>query len=183
MTGKIRNPVKLPTDLNPAEEYFVRCLAAGEPCEIGNGELPEKAIESGKGVNVVRSEVIRFFAYGGNEENPILGPLIGLHGAWIAGVLDLVHANIPYALLLSSCHFDASVSIQCAKCAALYLNGSHLAQGLYADGLTTIGNVHFRDGFSAEGEVRLLGANIGGSLDCQDGKFHNPNGGALLLMV
>ena len=61
MTGEIRNPAKLPTDLYPAEKEFVRCLAAGIPCMIGNGELPEKAIESGKGANVVRGEVIRFF--------------------------------------------------------------------------------------------------------------------------
>jgi hypothetical protein len=32
------------------------------------------------------------------------------------------------------------------------------------------------EGFTAEGEVRLLGAHIGGQLDCDGGMFHNPDG-------
>ena len=179
MTGEIRNPAKLPTELYPAEEKFVRCLAGGEPCIIGDGAFPKKGIESGEGANVVRSEVIRFFAFGGNEKNPVLGPEICLQGAWISESLNLTHARIPYALMLINCHFAASVSMQYAKCAALYLNGSRLAEGLHADGLTTIGNMYFRDGFFAEGEVRLLNANIGGSLDCMGGNFQNPGGKAL----
>ena len=184
MTGEIRNPAKLPTDLNSAEKKFAHCLAEGKPCIIGNGDFstprPEEGIESGEGANVVRGEVIRFFAYGGNEENPVLGPLIHLRGAWISGVLNLTHASIPYVLDFSNCHFAVSVRMQCAKCAALYLTGSHLAQGLLADGLTTKGVVYLHKGFSAEGEVRLLGANIGGYLSCTGGKFHNPGGNALL---
>ena len=179
MTGEIRNPVKLPMDLNPAEEYFARCLAEGKRCIIGDDKLPEEEVESGKSANVVRSEVIRFFAYGGNEDNPVLGPLICLRGAWISGVLDLMHASIPYALDFSNCRFVASVVMLYMECAALYLNGSRLAQGLLADGLTTKGSVHLCGGFSAEDEVRLLGANISQDLNCMDGKFHNAGGNAL----
>ena len=173
---EIRNPVNFLSllPLLPAEKDFVRCLAEGEFCIIGGGELPKEGIESGDGANVVRGEVIRFFAYGGNEENPVSGPTIYLQGAWISVVLDLPHSNIPYALMFNNCHFDAFVSMQYAECVALYLNGSRLVQGLYADGLTTRGDVNFRDGFSAEDEVRLLSASIGGNLDCADGKFHNP---------
>ena len=179
MTGEIRNPAKLPTDLNPAEKEFARCLAEGEPCEIGNGELPQNGIESGEGANVVRGEVIRFFAFGGNGKNPVLDSMIRLRGAWISGDLNLVHASIPYALMFSNCHFVASVMMQYAECAALYLNGSRLVKKLYADGLTTKGSVNLHKGFSAEGEVRLLGANIGGGLDCAGGKFNNSDGKAL----
>ena len=175
MTDGIRNPAKIPTDLNPAEQKFARCLAEGRPCRIGNGELPEKV----EVTNLVRGEIIRFFAYGGNEENPVLGPLICLQGAWISGELDLTHANIPYALLFGNCQFDASMIMQHAKCVALDLSGSRLAQGLNADWLTTKGNVYLWNGFSAEGEVRLLGANIGGDLNCEGGKFDNPGKCAL----
>ena len=176
---EIRNPAKLPPELYPAEEKFARCLAEGRPCKIRDGELPKKGIEFGEGANVVRSEVIRFFAYNGNEKNPVLGAGIYLHGAWISGDLDLTHARIPYALAFISCHFNACVSMQYAEFVALYLNGSRLAKGLAADGLTTTGGVNLRNGFSAEGEVRLLGASIGGNLDCVDGKFHNPGKYAL----
>ena len=181
MTGEIRNPVNFLSllPLLPAEKEFARCLAEGECCIVGDEELPKKGIESGEGANMVRGEVIRFFAYGGNEENPVLGPVIYLQGAWVSGGVNLSYASIPYALMLSKCHFDAFVMILLAECAGLYFSGSRLAQGLDADGLMTKGGVHLRDGFSAEGEVRLLGANIGGGLDCGGGKFHNPGGNAL----
>ena len=179
MTVDIRNPAKLPTELYPAEEKFARCLAGGEPCKIEDGELPKKGIESGEGANVVRSEVIRFFTYGGNEDNPVLGSMLSLRGAWISGDLDLMHASTSYALMFGNCHFADLVVMLHMECAALYLNGSHLAQGLHADGLTTKGDVNLRDGFSAESEVRLLGANIGRNLDCKGGKFNNSDGDAL----
>ena len=185
MTAEIRNPVNFLSllPLLPAEKQFARCLAEGQPYMVGNGDLiisrPEEGIESGKDANMIRSEVIRFFAFGGNEENPVLGSMIDLRGAWISGDLDLTHASILYALVLSSCHFADFVHMQYAKCAALYLNGSHLARGLRADGMMTKGNVYLRNGFSAEGGVRLLNANIGGSLDCMGGNFQNPDGKAL----
>ena len=180
MTQPVLNPVELPADLFPAEVEFARCLARGIPCTVGNGELPEEAIQSGKNANVVRGEVIRFFAYGGDpDKHPIRGAVIDLRGAWILGMLDLLHANIPYALDLNCCRFVAPVIMLHAGCGALYLNGSHLAKGLDADGITTKGGVNLRDGFSAEGEVRLLSANVGGNLSCAGGRFRNPKGDAL----
>ena len=181
MTGEMHNPVKFLSllPLLPAEKKFARCLAEGKSCIIGDGELPEKDIESGEGANVVRSEVIRFFAYGGNEKNPVSGPIIHLHGAWISGDLVLAHARIPYALIFSNCHFVASMAMINTECAALYLSGSRFAEGLQSSGLTTKGTVYLGGGFSAEGEVQLLHANIGGNLNCEGGKFHNSGGKAL----
>ena len=182
MAQPVLNPVDLPADLFPAEAQFARCLARGIPCTVGNGELPEEKIESGENANVVRGEVVRFFAYGGEpDKHPIRGEVIDLQGAWIPKEpsLSLTHANISRALLFHNCHFACSVEMLHAECVALYLDGSRLAQGLNADGLTTKGSVNLRDGFSAEGEVCLSGANIGGVLDCAGGKFHNPNGDAL----
>ena len=164
--------------LLPAEKEFARCLAERKSCIVGNGTLPEQRIEFGNGANVVRGEVIRFFAEGGNEENPVPGAVIHLWGAWVSGDLDVTYVNIPHVLRLGSCHFVASVRMQYAECAALYLNGSRLARGLRADGLVAKGVVCLGDGFSAEGEVRLLSAKIGGDLDCAGGKFHNSDGDA-----
>ena len=41
------------------------------------------------------------------------------------------------------------------------------------------GSVFLRDGFKAEGQVRLLGATIGGNLDCGKGQFTKAEGNAL----
>ena len=52
-------------------------------------------------------------------------------------------------------------------------------RALFADGINVKGDVFLRNGFKAEGEVRLPGANIGGTLDCKEGEFINPGGCAL----
>ena len=132
---------------------------------------------------MVRGEVIRFFAYGGDKEHFVRGTMIELRGAWIYGKesLDLMHANIPYALCFFRCHFAVGVDIRHAECVVLNLNGSRLVRGLEGDGLMTKGSVYLREGFSAEGEVRLVSANIGKNLSCVGGKFHNPNKCALTV--
>ena len=187
MTGGIRNPAKLPPDLYPAEKEFVRCLAEGQPCIIGNEGFstsrPEEGIKFGDNANVVRGEVIRFFAYGGNEKNPVLGPAIHLQGAWIYGEespLDLTHADIRYVLRFFHCHFVDRVGMADLKCPALYMSGSRLAKGLQAGDMRTDGPVHLRKGFVADEAVDLSRAHIGGDLDCTRGRFNNPNGKALI---
>jgi hypothetical protein len=45
---------------------------------------------------------------------------------------------------------------------------------LAADRISVKGGIFLRDHFLAEGEVRLLGANIVGNLDCSGGTFRNP---------
>ncbi|MFZ0962007.1 MAG: hypothetical protein WAO35_13975, partial [Terriglobia bacterium] len=47
-------------------------------------------------------------------------------------------------------------------------------RAINADGANIKGAVFLREGFIAEGEVRLPGAQIGGQLDCTGGKFTNP---------
>lgn len=45
---------------------------------------------------------------------------------------------------------------------------------LNAERIRVAGNVNLRNGFHSNGEVWLLGAQIGGDLDCSGGIFHNP---------
>jgi hypothetical protein len=45
---------------------------------------------------------------------------------------------------------------------------------LSAERATVSGSINLRAGFRAEGEVRLLGAQIGGDFDCSGGAFKNP---------
>jgi hypothetical protein len=46
--------------------------------------------------------------------------------------------------------------------------------------LTVTGDVFLCEGFKAQGEVRLLGANIGGQLNCT---FENPSAGRSRIRV
>lgn len=177
-TRPILNPSRLPAELWPAERKFIKCLGEGKPCEVGNKQVPcEQIIESSdpdKQSNAIRCEVIRFFVYGGDEQNPVMGTNIVLRGAWISGgdALNLVHVCTPYALLFGKCHFDILVRAPRMQCAALYLDGSFLKHGLWGDGLNVDGSVRMGRGFRSNDEVRLVGANIGGNLDCGGGEFH-----------
>ena len=181
MTVEIRNPAKLPTELYPAEEYFVHCLAEGKICTVGNGQPPGPAerIETGNGANMVRSEVIRFFVYGGDLNYPICGMMIELQGAWIPGKLDLMYARCPYALKFSKCRFLETVNVRQTECVALYLEGTQLDKGLLGDGLVTSGGVFMRYEFQSCGKIRLRDAHIGGDLSCTGGIFRNPEGVAI----
>ena len=176
MTAEIRNPVlweDIESDMTKAERHFVECLAQGKPCDLGNA-VPQ-AQESGTH-NTIRSEVIRFFAYGGDVNHPVRGANILLQGAWIPPkpFLDLMFARIPYSLGMRKCHLGADILMIGAQCVGLSLDGSHFCGNLYGDGAKIDGNVLFRDVFVAEGEIRLIRAHIRGVLDCENGKFHNP---------
>lgn len=54
-----------------------------------------------------------------------------------------------------------------------FINKNKEGKALSADGLNIGGNVNLRNGFKAEGEVRLPGASVVGDLDCSKGKFIN----------
>ena len=171
MIQTIRNPVRwsdIRRDMTSAELLFASCLSRGDQCRLG-GVVPES--ESDK--NSIRAEVIRFFAYGGDENHQILGSEILLRGGWIKGDLNLSFARVPYALSFYRCHFEGVVKVIRTKCPAFYLTKSHLSKGLKGDGLKTSGGVFMRNGFSAAGEVSLLGADIGGNLHCLGGQFTN----------
>ena len=170
------NPVTLPPcELwTPAEERLVQCMAQGEKCIIGD-ERPSPDIGKNKQPSVsIRSEIIRFFALGGSEEFPVKGSNIYVQGALVPDRLNLLFAEVPYVLSFMSCYFTQNIGVMHAKCRAIYLNGSHLAQGLSGDGVRVDGTISLRQNFSAEGEVRIVNAEIGGALDCSNGKFDNP---------
>ena len=161
------NPVKLPDDLNEAERHFVQCMAAGKPCIFG--ETRPKPDD--KNAPVLRADVIHFFAHGGSANHPLRGNLIHLQGAWVDGDLRLLFANIPYVLGFFGCHLPNTVRLTGAKCLGLYMDGSYLAEDLWADGIQIESNLSLQ-GCCAKGAIRIIGAKIGGNLYCNGGEFH-----------
>ncbi len=97
---------------------------------------------------------------------------IQIMGAKIEGELDLLFARLAFPITFFSCRVLELMDFRNGKVGGLFFDGSHIA-GLDADGLTADADINLRDGFQTDGEVRLLGANIGGNLDCADGRFQN----------
>jgi hypothetical protein len=98
---------------------------------------------------------------------------IQVHGADIAGSLDLSFVNIPFALTLLRCRLKEGIYLQSAEVSQLALQGS-LVHWIIADGVIVKGDVSLSDGFVAVGQVRLPGAQIGRDLQCFGGIFTNP---------
>lgn len=171
--------------LNPAEQMFVDCVtgkvkgAEDNSCVIGKTR-PEMPIYKGENANVIRADLIRFFAWGGNGEIPVMGNTIALCGAYVRGALNLVHAHSPYALALMNCHFAEHVWMAYARFHSLDLGGSYFAVGLVGRGMRVGGDLHINDVFVPECGVNLTSANIGGDLNCRGGQFKNASGFALL---
>lgn len=176
----IINPYYLPDNLNVAEQKFVEYMAKGTPCRIGSGKRPLEKNNGQGAPNVIRAGVIRFFAWGGDETNKMRGIEINLQGAWVSESLILNHANIPYTLAFTNCHFNETLIMRHARCRFLNMAGSRLGDGLLGDGLRIENNLFMRGNFSARGEVRLINAEIGKIWDCSGGEFANQKESAIV---
>jgi hypothetical protein len=162
--------------LSTAEKALVAACAKGELWEPKgwDGETPLDATRA----NTIRASLIRFLLLGGDANHPVHERGVTANGAWISGVLNMYQARCQIRLALQYCHLAETPDLTAASLPELGLSGSVLP-GLNADRLVVTGGCFLREGFTASGEVRLLGADIGGNLDCADGTFVNAGGYAL----
>jgi hypothetical protein len=121
----------------------------------------------------VRAEVIRWLCIRPEAAGRVDPQGIQLLGARVAGPLDLSFATVPFPLGLFQCRVADEVNLMSARLPALYLDGSWTGP-MTADGVIVAGSILLREGFTAEGEVRLLHADIHGNLECSGGRFKNP---------
>ena len=155
---------------------LVNACKRGEPWEPAGWDRkrPTKATKA----NTIRADVVRFLLLGGDTGHPVHEEGVMLYGAWITGELNLHQARCAVRLDARNCYFVEKPVLMAAHLPQLVLSGSRVP-GLAADRLTTTGTVFLEDEFEAEGEVRLLGAEIGGNLECSGGSFKMPLGDAL----
>ncbi|MUM77314.1 hypothetical protein GKC30_06690 [Pseudodesulfovibrio sp. F-1] len=99
-------------------------------------------------------------------------------GARLTGVLDASFARFPWQVNLFHCHVSEGLNLREASLGLLRLSRSHVGW-LSADGMGVSGDVFLGQGFTACGEVRFLGASIGGDLECSGATFDNAGGYAL----
>lgn len=174
--------MNMPENLTDAEKYLIAQVAKGEFANYSSGDAEDDKPANGGNwgpERTIRAEVIRVLCLGLGISPPV--DLKGIHikGARIIGPLDLGNANILFPLDFNACHFKDKIYLLWANIVSLILNSTHLADGMWADGLSVRGSVLIRNGFTAYSDVRLMEADIGGQLDCSGGHFHNPEGKAL----
>ncbi len=149
-------------DLSKAEEQVLAELDTGEDIVLGDGSVPETGDDGRR----VHAALIRLLLLGDDPD-----PKCRLHekglrirGAWIPDRLDLEGCRGLRDVGLLRCRFKEMPVLRSAEVLNLNLTGSRLP-GLFADGLEAKGDVILR-GADATGAVRLVGAKLGGDLDC-----------------
>jgi hypothetical protein len=110
-----------------------------------------------------------------------------LRGARITGRLDLEYLTSTIVVELTDCFLEEGLTVRGARLPFLNLEGSVLKHrsepALNAEGLQVDHDVNLRkivaSGSSGDGAVRLTGARIGGSLECDGAELRNDSGPAL----
>jgi hypothetical protein len=145
--------------LNPGEQKVIDELLSGEFGRLGDGSRPE----TGDLSRTVRAEFLRFLILGGAEGYRPHEKGVRLSGALVSGILDLEGCRIPRDIGLKDCRFEAVPVLRSAIIDSLFLDGSAFP-GLQADRLEARGGLYVR-GAAIDGEVRLVGAKIGGNFE------------------
>jgi hypothetical protein len=168
--------------LTPAEEKLVEAAASGKVASylVGRDETDDPAKGDQWGPErTVRAEVVRALVSSKEAKCPVHAKGVSILGARISGALDLQAAEVVCPLALERCYLDETLTLAYASVPSILLRGSHVPR-VAGDGLTVRGNVFLDGGFTAEGGVRLVRAEIGAQLNCSGGRFGNPSGWALI---
>jgi sRNA-binding regulator protein Hfq len=174
--------------LSEAEKRVVQHASDGTVADctnLGGGRNPATAdgtlgarYEKWPETRNVRADLIRWLLID-REARELIDPRgILILGARITGALDLGSTNVLVPLFLVGCRLEQPLNLLGAKMTTMSLEGSWTG-AIAADGLRLDNAIFLRNGFHAEGEVRLVGATIGGILDAEGGTFRNFNGMAL----
>jgi hypothetical protein len=177
-------------DLTDTEAACVRAVYARQQFEPDPGHTrilgDEPHAEDWGPDRTVRAAVLCQLLMGEGPVPPESGEIplalraVRLGGVRIVGRIDLEAVNVPFPLELTGCWLDDDTAplLQAADLAVLRLVGCWLPAGLRADQIRTRSDVSFsRCCFL--GEVRLLGAHIGGQLVLTGAKLRNKDGNAL----
>lgn len=190
-------------DLSTAEEKMVRAAAEGDMAELGtdsfvnlldswfdlpawfrlcNSQSVRAVIAPMLNIDfcrlTIRAAVLRWLCTNPAAVKHVHAKGVQIFGAVITGELDFEQAHISVSLLLVACDVRKPIVALGSHFASLNLTGC-TGLGLSADGARFDGWLNLRDRTLMAGEVRLLGATIGGDLDCRGSRFENTCGHAL----
>ncbi len=169
--GKLSDAENLLLEKVPAGDFAI-CSGLN-----GKGDDPTYADNWGK-ERQVRAGLMGWLCMDQEARKRVHWRGIQVYGADITGLLDLGFVSMPFRLSFQHCRITGKVYLTRADVSELDLDGS-LIRVMMADGISVKHGVFLTDGFTANGELRLSGAQIGGDLNCSGGIFRNELGDAL----
>src|SRR5258708_4748974 len=126
----------------------------------------------------IRADLIRWICVNRDVAAKVDPRGICVYAAKITGGLDLSYTSVTFPLGFNLCSCGEETKFQYLKAPELDLAGSHM-RAINLDGVNIAGDLYLDEGFHCTGGVRLLTAQIGGSLECNGGTFLNLGGHAL----
>jgi len=171
-------------ELSVAETKLLEAASKGELAVCGpNDNQDDPANDPAKAGEwstdrEIRAELIRWLCVDGAAQEQVDPKGIRTFGARVVGKQDLSYVVVPFGLALQRCRLMEDAEFYSTELPKLDLQGTWV-RSFNADRISVKGSIFLRDGFRAEGEVRLLGAQVSGNLDCGNSVFMNPSGDAL----
>lgn len=133
-------------------------LAVIQAAEDGREALPPTETDAEIGSRVIEWLCSNVAARRGVHRHGL-----AMRGFTINGMVDLIHADIPFPLQFRSCAFTQEFWAKSARLRSLTFRGCRLS-GMNADSSSIDTNVLMIEGFQNVGEIGLRGAVIGGDL-------------------
>jgi hypothetical protein len=147
-------------EIEPAEEVVLWFSGSSEDLVSPISEMrPE-----------VRAAFLRWLATD-KEVAAHIDPLgLRVANATIISSLNLNFCKIPFRLRFRHCTLRGDINLDAGELPALELSNCTTEYGISADGVRVQGDVFLRK-LEAKGELRFLGAQIGGDFDCSGGSL------------
>jgi cytoskeletal protein CcmA (bactofilin family) len=171
-------------DLSESEQKLLQSISTdGEVIYSAVDEElndPTRASEWGD-IRTLRASLLAWLCTDANASQYFKYRGLRIAGAKIDGSLNLQFVILEFPLVFHRCIFYQNIWLDGAKIRFLDLSGSHIVHAcLEAGGIQVENNILLSNDFRISGRVSLLGANIGGTLQCTRGRFDNPDGDALM---
>jgi len=163
-------------DLSGAEIKVLRAAPTVNYAVCGpNMESDDKGNDSRQGQawpndRSIRADLIRWICVDRRAKVLVDPQGIQVFGARISGLIDLSSVTVPFPITLRNCRLTDGLDVGSARLSELDLQGA-CVEFIYAYRVRIDGSVFLRNGFCALGEVRFLGAEIGGNVECDGGVF------------
>lgn len=159
----------------PAEERLLKAAVTGTTAWAGScaddrdsGNDPAHAAQWGP-ERTVSADLIRWMLVDPQAQKRIDPNGIDLHGARIAGPLNLSNIAVRFPLTFAHCSLG-HVRLGHAETRTMDFDGS-LVKSFDGQRLSVAGDLLINDGFTATGLVDLTAARIDGDLRCNGGRF------------
>jgi hypothetical protein len=160
--------------LSESERLLLYSASKGKTAVCGPNTDPTTANDWGSD-RVIRAALIRWLCVDQEATKRVDGSGVRVSAARITDELDLSFATVPFPLVLEWSSLTDDTKLTGVKMVELCLNGSH-SRCIMAEDAEVKGNLLLQNGFCADGEVRLIAAQIGSTLNCEGSSFSNSRG-------